>query len=165
MSVDDFDHRYMRRAIELSYIATNKGNFPFGAVIVKNGSVVAEGENRYWTDNDPTGCAEMVAMRNAGKMLKSPDLSGCVVYASCEPCAMCVGAMFFAKVSGVCYGIPRARANKYFDTSGQFEAISKPIDHRWIPAKNLCAHEAWKVMEEWAGQAATASREGQQKCT
>ena len=143
------DKKYMKRAIELSDLAVKHGNYPFGAVVVKDGTIIAEGENCAVTENDPTGCGEMTALRNAGKALKSYDLTGCVVYASCEPCAMCVGAFFFANISGVFYGIPRAQATKYFDTSKQFAEIAKPIEDRWIPATNLCAKEAFKVMDDW----------------
>ena len=139
----------MKRAIELSDLAVKHGNYPFGAVVVKDGVMVAEGENRAVTECDPTACGEMTALRNAGKALGTYDLKGCVVYASCEPCAMCVGAFFFANISGVFYGIPRADAAQYFDTSKQFAEIAKPIEQRWIPATNLCAKEAFKVMDEW----------------
>ena len=96
------DRRFMQMAIDLSIKNVDDGGGPFGAVIVKEGKVVAKGANRVVANNDPTAHAEVVAIRNACRELATFDLSGCTVYTSCEPCPMCLSAIYWAGISRIC---------------------------------------------------------------
>ncbi|MCA1747338.1 MAG: nucleoside deaminase, partial [Bacteroidales bacterium] len=98
---------YIRRAIALAERNIDAGGGPFGAVIVKDGQVIAEASNQVTVDNDPTAHAEIVAIREAGRKLNNYDLTGCVIYTSCEPCPMCLGAIYWARISAVWYASER----------------------------------------------------------
>jgi tRNA(Arg) A34 adenosine deaminase TadA len=104
--VDERDHRYLRRAIEVAGQARAHGNQPFGAILVDaDGSVVLEAENTVVTEHDPTGHAEATLMRLAGRQFEPDFLAGCTMYTSCEPCAMCAGAAYWANVRRVVYAL------------------------------------------------------------
>lgn len=145
------DPRFMQRAIELSreHMNANQGG-PFGAVIVKDGAVIAEGWNRVTTSNDPTAHAEVVAIREACRRLGDFTLSGCEIYASCEPCPMCLAAIYWARIDSIYYANSRADAARIgFDDSHIYDEIALPIASRSIPMTRILRDEAAAVFDEW----------------
>jgi tRNA(Arg) A34 adenosine deaminase TadA len=145
-------HIFMAKAIELAKkgINSNAGG-PFGAVVVKNGKVIAEGYNKVTSKNDPTAHAEVVAIRKACKKLNSFQLDDCVIYTSCEPCPMCLGAIYWARPKKVYYACTREdAANIDFDDQFIYTEISKKINGRQIPFINILRNEASKVFKNWA---------------
>lgn len=142
---------YMHRAAELSSLAIkDKAGGPFGAVIVRDGQIIAEGSNRVTIDNDPTAHAEVVALRNAAKALGSFDLSGCTLYTSCEPCPMCFGAIYWARLDHVYYANTRQDAAVIgFDDKHIYEEIAAPIDQHSIPFTHAPSTEAREVFAQW----------------
>ncbi len=142
---------FMKRAIELSKMAlqTGKGG-PFGCVIVKDGKIVGEGHNQVTSTNDPTAHAEVVAIRNACKNLNSFQLEGCEVYTSCEPCPMCLGAIYWARPSKVYFANTREDAKQIgFDDSFIYDEIPLSISQRKIPMLSMNRNLALLVFEEW----------------
>ncbi|HMV14627.1 MAG TPA: nucleoside deaminase [Chitinophagales bacterium] len=142
---------FMKRAIELSKMAlqTGKGG-PFGCVIVKDGKIVGEGHNQVTSTNDPTAHAEVVAIRNACKNLNSFQLEGCEVYTSCEPCPMCLGAIYWARPSKVYFANTREDAKQIgFDDSFIYDEIPLSISQRKIPMLSMNRNQALLVFEEW----------------
>ena len=105
---------FMRRAIQLSLESVKHGGGPFGAVIVKEGKIIAEAANRVTLDNDPTAHAEVNAIRQAARSLGRFDLSGCDIYTSCEPCPMCLGAIYWAHLDHIYYGCKSLKPGKYW---------------------------------------------------
>lgn len=148
------DEFFMRRAIELAQIGVDAGaGGPFGAVIVKDGEIVGEGYNQVTSTNDPTAHAEVVAIRNACRKLKSFQLDGCVLYASCEPCPMCLGAIYWARPKQMFFACLHKDAAKIgFDDSFIYEEINRPIEARRIESVNLLRGEGLKVFENWAAK-------------
>lgn len=146
------DHtKYMKRAIELSLqnMQSNKGG-PFGAVIVKDGKVIGEGWNKVTSQNDPTAHAEVEAIRSACANLKNFDLSGSSIYTSCEPCPMCLSAIYWARIDKIYYANTRKdAANINFDDDLIYQEIPKNINERMIKAEQICHSEALKVFQEW----------------
>ena len=145
------DVRFMRMAIDLatSNVVSGAGG-PFGAVIVKDGEVVATGANNVTASNDPTAHAEVTAIRNAAKALGSFELQGCVIYSSCEPCPMCLAAIYWARCRTIYYGCTAADAAKAgFDDAFLYEEMKKPLGERTLPVVNLCGEEAWKPFAAW----------------
>lgn len=143
--------RFMQRAIELSAIGmqSDKGG-PFGCVIVKDGKIIAEGYNQVTSTNDPTAHAEVVAIRNACEQLKSFQLDGCELYTSCEPCPMCLGAIYWARPEKVYYANTREdAANIGFDDSFIYDELTAEIKDRKIPMLPLGRAEARTVFEAW----------------
>jgi tRNA(Arg) A34 adenosine deaminase TadA len=141
---------FMKEAIRLSEENVKKGGGPFGAVIVKDGKIVGRGANSVTTLNDPTAHAEVVAIRDAAKNLGSFDLSGCTIYTSCEPCPMCLGAVYWAHLSNMFYGNTKADAAKVgFDDAFIYKEIDLPLDKRSIPARQLLPDEAYKAFKMW----------------
>ena len=141
----------MLRAIELSRqgMESNNGG-PFGCVIVKDGKIVGEGNNEVTSSNDPTAHAEVVAIRNACKNLNAFQLDGCEVYSSCEPCPMCLGAIYWARPDKIYYANTREDAAAIgFDDSMIYEEMSAKMQDRKIPVIPLARKEAAKVFEEW----------------
>jgi len=125
--------KYIRRAIELAAENIETGGGPFGAVIVKEGKVIAEGVNHVTVHNDPTAHAEVEAIRSAGRILENFDLSGCAIYASCEPCPMCLSAIYWSRISEVYFAGDRVDAEQAgFDDSLIYDEISKPQERRKI---------------------------------
>ena len=144
-------HIFMSKAIELAKkgVDSNAGG-PFGAVIVKNGEIIAEGYNSVTSKNDPTAHAEVVAIRNACKKLNSFQLEDCIIYTSCEPCPMCLGAIYWARPKKVYYACTREdAANIDFDDQFIYNEISKEINGRKIPFINLLRKEASLVFNNW----------------
>lgn len=144
----------MRRAVALSREAMVAGGGPFGAVVVLGGAVVGEGTNRVVPDADPTAHAEVAAIRDACRRLGTHDLSGAVIYASCEPCPMCLGAIWWARIGRVFYGNARADAAVIgFDDAAIYEEVCRPIPERALPLERLAAAEARAVFEAWEAMA------------
>lgn len=144
--------RFMREAIRLSLVKmrANEGG-PFGAVVVRRGKIVGRGWNQVTSTNDPTAHAEMVAIRDACRRLKSFVLEGCELYTSCEPCPMCLSAIYWARLKGVYYGNTRKDAQKIeFDDDLIYEEVATPIARRRIPMKQLLRSEALGAFKEWA---------------
>lgn len=140
----------MRRAIELSIKSVQNGGGPFGAVIAKDGEIVAEGNNRVTLDNDPTAHAEVSTIRKACKQLNTYDLSGYEIYTSCEPCPMCLGAIYWAHLDKIYYGNNREDAAKIgFDDDFIYKEISLSPYRRQKPSEILLRDEAIKAFEEW----------------
>lgn len=142
---------FMRRAIALSREHMEAGHGgPFGAVIVKDGEIVGEGWNQVTTANDPTAHAEVMAIREACKRLGTYDLSGAMVYTSCEPCPMCLGALYWARVAGVYYANTHTDAAAInFDDAFLYKEIAAPPEARSLRMSRLLADEAIAVFEAW----------------
>ncbi len=145
---------YMQRAIELSREGMDTGEGgPFGAVIVQNGRIIAEGFNRVIATNDPTAHAEVVAIRRACEQVGRFDLSDCELYTSCEPCPMCLGAIYWARPKKVYYANTRFdAANIKFDDSFIYDEISAPMNQRTIPFEHIESPEAHAVFAAWANK-------------
>lgn len=144
------DNLFIKRAIELSLESVKRGGGPFGAVITKNGEVVSESSNQVTILNDPTAHAEISAIREAARKLNTFDLSGCEIYASCEPCPMCLGAIYWARIDRVFFANTRDDAeNIGFDDSFIYEEISRPIKERKIKFKQLLRDEALEAFRAW----------------
>ena len=142
---------FMRQAIALATenVSSGRGG-PFGAVIVRDGAVVATGVNQVTVNNDPTAHAEVVAIRNACAELKVFSLEGCEMYTSCEPCPMCLGAIYWARLDRVYYANTRADAAKIgFDDDHIYREFDKPIDGRAVPFIQLSSEEARQIFQEW----------------
>ncbi len=145
----------MRRAIELAQngINANAGG-PFGAVIVKNGEIIAEGWNQVTSKNDPTAHAEVVAIRKACEILDSFQLEDCTIYASCEPCPMCLGAIYWARPEKMFFACTREDAAKIgFDDKFIYDEIGRPTDERSINTQNFMREEGLGVFQLWDNKA------------
>lgn len=147
----DFCREYMDLACRLSIENIDRGGGPFGAVIVRDGEVVATGVNMVTRDNDPTAHAEVMAVRKACKALGTFRLSGCVVYSSCEPCPMCLSALYWAGVKKIFYGNTKEDAAA-IDFSDKFiyEEIGKKPSERSIPGIHVAQSGAIHAFEKWA---------------
>ena len=140
----------MKRAIELSENSANGTGGPFGSVIVKDEKIIAEGSNQVTSTNDPTAHAEIVAIRQACKKLNTFNLSGCDIYTSCEPCPMCLSAIYWSHINNIYYANTREDAKKInFDDSMIYSEFSKKIEDRKIPIKQMLREEALKAFEIW----------------
>ena len=143
-------NKFMQRAIELSIESINSGGGPFGSVIVKDDRIISEGMNRVTVDNDPTSHGEIVAIRNACKKLNTFNLSNCSLYSSCEPCPMCMSAIYWSRIGKVYYANTRDDAKKInFDDSLIYSEISKKNEDKKIPIKQMLRDEALKAFELW----------------
>ena len=142
---------HMRRAIELSQEMMRSGHGgPFGAVVVKNDTIIAEGSNQVTSSNDPTAHAEVVAIRRACQALATFDLTGCEIYTSCEPCPMCLSAIYWARLDRIYYANNRYDADKIgFRDDFLYREIALPLEQRSIPTARLSPAEAWAAFEEW----------------
>ena len=142
--------QFMNRAIELSVESVNNGTGPFGAVVVKDNKIISEGFNTVTSSNDPTSHAEISAIRNACKNLDNFSLKGYDLYTTCEPCPMCLSAIYWARVDNVYYANTRSDAQKIdFDDSLIFEELKKNIKERKIPMHQMMRDEALKAFEMW----------------
>lgn len=146
------NEKFMRVSIELALEGiANKGHGPFGAVIVKDDSLIGFGTNRVTSTNDPTAHAEICAIREACQTLNTFCLSGCEIYTSCEPCPMCLGAIYWARLDRIFYGATRADAARVnFDDHLFYEEINKTPELRIIPMIGLMRTECIKVFDAWA---------------
>ena len=144
-------NKFMQRAIELSKLGMQDGKGgPFGCVVVKDGKIVGEGHNQVTSTNDPTAHAEVVAIRNACINLNTFQLEDCEIYTSCEPCPMCLGAIYWARPTKIYYANTREdAANIGFDDSFIYEEIPMDIKDRKIPMVHLGRKEAIVAFEEW----------------
>ena len=143
-------NKFMSRAIELSIESVNNGTGPFGAVVVKNEKIIAEGSNKVTSTNDPTAHGEIVAIREACKQLNNFSLSGCELYSSCEPCPLCLSAIYWARINKIYYANTREDARKIdFDDSFIYSEIKKNIDERKILMTQMMRDEALKAFELW----------------
>ena len=143
-------NKFMLRAIELSISSAKDTGGPFGCVMVKDDKIIAEGLNKVTFSNDPTAHAEIVAIREACKKLNTFNLSGCDLYASCEPCPMCLSAIYWSHVDNIFYANTREDAKKInFDDSLIYSEISKKNEDRKIPIKQMLRDEALKAFEIW----------------
>jgi len=141
----------MRRAIEISKngMDNNKGG-PFGAIVVKDGEIIAESYNQVTSENDPTAHAEISAIRKACKKLNSFQLEDCIIYTSCEPCPMCFGAIYWSRVKAVYYAYTKEDAAEIdFDDQFIYQELEKNIDNRNIKFINLERENAQQVFEAW----------------
>ena len=143
-------NKFMKRAIELSKESINSGGGPFGSVIVKNDKIISEGINRVTVNNDPTAHGEIVAIRNACKELNTFNLSNCSLYSSCEPCPMCMSAIYWSRIEKVYYANTRDDAKKIeFDDSFIYSEISKENKDRSILMEQILRDEALEAFEIW----------------
>ena len=141
---------YMKKAIELSQKNIQSGGGPFGAVIVKDGKIIGEGWNKVTANNDPTAHAEVEAIREACKNLSDFDLSGAEIYTSCEPCPMCLSAIYWARLSKIYYAnTKKDAASIQFDDDFIYTEISKPMSERKISMTQLMRDEAFEVFKQW----------------
>jgi guanine deaminase len=141
----------MERAIALSLENVRAGSGgPFAALVVRNGSVVAEGTNQVTATLDPTAHAEVIAIRGACQVLKNFQLSDCELYTTCEPCPMCMGAIYWARLAKVYYANTRADAAKIgFDDSFIYDQLLLPLEARKIPMTPMMRDEALEAFREW----------------
>ncbi len=146
----NINEKFMIKAIALSKENVQNNGGPFGAVIVKDGKIIATGVNGVTRHNDPTAHAEVSAIRKAAKKLGTYDLEGCVIYTSCEPCPMCLGAIYWAHLDKMYYGNTKTDAkNIGFDDSFIYEEIDlKPADRK-LKSEQLLSNEAFKAFEDW----------------
>ena len=145
------DPEFMRRAIELARegVDRNEGG-PFGCIIVRDGQVVGEGNNRVTSTNDPTAHAEIVAIRDACSKLGTFQLDGCIIYTSCEPCPMCLGAIYWSRPAGIFYaGTREDAAAAGFDDEHFYSEMEKPNDERELKMVNLLRAEAQVIFRHW----------------
>ena len=144
----------MRAAIRLSISKMREGcGGPFGAVIVKGGKIVGRGWNQVTSTNDPTAHAEVVAIRDACERLKTFQLDGCDLYTSCEPCPMCLSAIYWSRLRKVYYGNTRKDAAKIaFDDDFIYEQVALPIHKRTLVMTELLRDEALAAFKEWAAK-------------
>ncbi|HUS98211.1 MAG TPA: nucleoside deaminase [Hyphomicrobiaceae bacterium] len=156
------EEAFMRRAIELAAVSLSiTGTLPYGAVIVKNDCIIAEGTNRSIVDCDPTSHGEIEAIRNACRDLRTTDLTGCDMYTSCEPCAMCVATMYMAGISKAFYATTIADSKQMFSQLLQRDPkwvrrfdpldvqveVAKPIENRSMPAQQLLQAEGREIFD------------------
>ncbi len=149
--LDSNIREFMQYAIELSAknMRSNKGG-PFAAIIVKEGEIIAEGGNEVTSENDPTAHGEIVAIRKACKKLNTFNLEGCSIYSSCEPCPMCLCAIYWARLDALYFGGTREDAGRAgFDDAPFYKEVAADLDHRSKKTCNCCREDAQKVFEEW----------------
>ena len=143
-------NKYMQRAIELSIESVNNGGGPFGSIIVMDNRIVAEGSNKVTSTNDPTAHGEIVAIRQACKNLNNFNLSGCELYSTCEPCPMCLSAIYWSRIDKIYYANTREDARKInFDDSLIYSELKKNINERKIPMIQMMRNEALKAFQLW----------------
>ncbi|MBC8987362.1 nucleoside deaminase [Pedobacter sp. N36a] len=143
--------KFMRMAIGLSEKnVTEELGGPFGAVVVKDGKVIAKSGNKVTSTNDPTAHAEVSAIRMACKKLKTFDLSGCVIYTSCEPCPMCLSAVYWSRINTIYYANTKVdAANIGFDDQFIYEELEKPMAARSLPIQQMLRDEALQAFKLW----------------
>ena len=146
------DKKFMLRAIELAKLGmdANAGG-PFGAVVVKNGVIIGEGYNNVTSNNDPTAHAEVTAIRNACKKLGTFQLEDCIIYTSCEPCPMCLGAIYWARPKKVFFGCNREDAADIgFDDQFIYDELEKEFEQRQIKLIRLMREDALSAFNQWS---------------
>ena len=144
------DKSFMQQAIDLSIENVANGGGPFGAVIVKNNKIVATGVNRVTANNDPTAHAEVSAIRTACQKENSFKLEGCTIYTSCEPCPMCLSAIYWAGISRICFANTKQDAEDInFGDKFIYEEIERPFSKRTIPTETFMRDEALQAFRNW----------------
>ena len=153
--MNDQDERFLRMAIDASRNGMERGDGgPFGCVIVKDGRVVGSGNNRVTSTNDPTAHAEVVAIRDACKNLGDFQLAGCTIYTSCEPCPMCLGAIYWARPDRIVFAATREDAAEAgFDDHLIYDELPLPPDKRKFPMERMMRDEAKEVFNAWIAMA------------
>ena len=145
-----YNEEFMRGAISLSIQSVKSGGGPFGALIVKDGQIVSAGTNRVTKDNDPTAHAEIVAIRIASEQLGTFDLSGCELYTSCEPCPMCLGAIYWSRLDKMYYGNTKDDAKDIgFDDSFIYEEIALKPEDRKLKSEQKLRLQASVAFKDW----------------
>lgn len=140
----------MREAIRLASANVENGGGPFGAVIARGGEIIATGVNRVTANCDPTAHAEVSAIRAAAQKLGTFNLSGCEIYSSCEPCPMCLGAIYWARLDRLFYGNTKADAARIgFDDAFIYKELALPLPERTLRAEQLLGKEALATFEAW----------------
>ena len=143
-------NEFMKKAIDLSIESVNNGGGPFGCIIVKDNKIISEGSNQVTSTNDPTAHGEIVAIRSACEKLNNFSLSGCELYSNCEPCPMCLSAVYWARIDKIYYANTREDAQKIdFDDSFIYSEFQKEISQRKIPIFQMMRNEALKAFELW----------------
>ncbi len=152
IGMDNRHIKFMQRAIELARTGMESGaGGPFGAVVVKDNEIIAEGWNKVTSSNDPTAHAEVTAIRAACEKLGTFQLDDCVIYTSCEPCPMCLGAIYWARPKKVYYGCNKQdAADIAFDDQFIYDEIETPINQRQIPFQQVAQGDALEVFKAWA---------------
>ena len=147
------DNRFVRQAIELAVENVRRNGGPFAALVVKDGIVIAAGANQVTRTNDPTAHAEIVAIREACRVLGEFQLTGCDVYTSCEPCPMCLGALYWARPARVFFAATHDDAAAAgFDDSLIYRQIAVPHSRRIIPMTHVVDERATRPFEEWVSR-------------
>ena len=147
------DKLLMQKAINLSIENVKRGGGPFGAVIAKGGKIIATGVNQVTKNNDPTAHAEVSAIRKAARKLGTFDLSGCEIFTSCEPCPMCLSAIYWAHLDKIHYGNTKTDAkNIGFDDSYIYDELKLPPANRKITMNSLLSEEAIRAFEAWTNK-------------
>ena len=143
-------NKFMLRAIELSINSVNSAGGPFGCVIVKENKIISEGSNKVTSSNDPTAHAEVVAIREACKKLNTFNLTGCDLYTSCEPCPMCLSAIYWSRIENIFYANTRIDAKSIdFDDSFIYSEINKDLEDRKIKMFQMHREEALEAFKIW----------------
>lgn len=151
MMISKSDALYMDRAIKLAEEGMKKGDGgPFGAVVVKNDEIIGRGWNRVLQSNDPTAHAEIVAIRSACAHIDSYRLEGCTLYVNCEPCPMCLAAIYWARIERLCFGASRKDAAAIgFDDDHIYGEVCLPVHERKLEITTIASEEALRVMQQW----------------
>jgi guanine deaminase len=147
----DKDQHFIKIAIALSEegMKSDKGG-PFGAIVVKDDEIIGRGSNMVTSTNDPTAHAEVTAIRDACKNINDYQLTGCTIYTSCEPCPMCLGAIYWARPDRIVFGCTREDAAAIgFDDDFLYKEVALPIEQRSIPTIQKCRNEGLKVFQAW----------------
>lgn len=148
--ITDTDRKFMKQATDLAVQNVEHGGGPFGAVIVKDGEIIATGANSVVPDNDPTAHAEVNAIRNACSKVHNFKLDGCVIYSSCEPCPMCLSALYWAGVSKIYFGNTKEDAMRIdFDDKFIYDELEKPIEKRNLPCIHMEDTDAMRAFNIW----------------
>jgi tRNA(Arg) A34 adenosine deaminase TadA len=151
ITITEKDKAFMREAIRLANESVRRGGGPFGAVIVKDGKIIAGSSNSVTIDLDPTAHAEVNTIRQACRQLGTFDLSGCVVYTSCEPCPMCLGAIYWAHIDRIYYGNIRKDARDIdFSDDFIYDELARPLEERTVPIVTTLRDEALQSFRLWS---------------
>ena len=154
IQITEQDRQFMREAIRLADESVEHGGGPFGAVIVKDGEIVAASSNSVTIDNDPTAHAEVNTIREACRRLNTFDLTGCTIYSSCEPCPMCLGAIYWAHIGRIFYGNTRKDARDIdFADDFIYEEMDCSPENRSVPIVPLPREEAIHTFQKWSEKA------------
>jgi guanine deaminase len=149
--MDDNNLVFIKKSIDIAIENLKKGGGPFGAIVVKNGRIIAESGNSVSIDNDATAHAEVNAIRKASAILKNFDLSGCSIYSSCEPCPMCLGAIYWARIDKLYFAASRIdAANAGFSDALIYNEINLAIEHRAIHTEQIQILQANLPFEKWS---------------